>query len=84
MTLNRKTGSVRFCRIFAILLLAGVSSGCWNGDVSNVHLANISLGQQLIDLKQALDEEAISEAEYDAAREKLISLYAICKTDEQE
>ncbi len=68
----------------AILLLAAASSGCWNGDVSNVRLANISLGQQLIDLKRALEQEAISEDEFESAREKLISLYAICETDEEE
>ena len=58
-------------------------SGCWNGDVSNIRLADISLGQQLIDLKRALEEEAINAEEYEATREKLISLYAICASDEE-
>ena len=59
-------------------------SGCWNGDVTNVRLADISLGQQLIDLKRALEEEAISQQEYEATREKLISLYAICESGAEE
>jgi hypothetical protein len=68
-----------------ILLLSTAGlTGCWNGDVSNIRLADISLGQQLIDLKQALEEEAISRAEYDAAKEKLISLYAICEPSEED
>ncbi len=78
-------------RIIRRLLTAGAlslallaASGCWNGDVSNIRLADISLGQQLIDLKRALEEDAISEEEYDAAREKLISLYAICEADQEE
>ena len=59
-----------------ILLLSTVGlTGCWNGDVSNIRLADISLGQQLIDLKRALEEEAISQAEYDGAKEKLKRLF---------
>ena len=65
---------------FGLLLAAG----CWNGDVTNVRLGDISLGTQLIDLKQALEEEAISQEEYDAAREKLIAAYAICNAESDE
>ena len=68
----------------ALILLLTALSGCWNGDVTNVRLADISLGQQLIDLKRALEEDAISQEEYLATREKLISLYAICAAAEQE
>jgi len=57
-----------------------LSAGCWNGDVSNIHLGDVSLGRQLIDLKQALEETAISQAEYDAAKEKLIALNARCES----
>ena len=77
-------GTIRLTRLFAIALVLVGLSGCWNGDVSNIRLANISLGQQLIDLKRALEEDAISEAEYASSREKLISLYAICEQDEEE
>lgn len=68
----------------ALTMAAMTFSGCWNGDISNIRLADISLGQQLIDLKRALEEDAISEEEYDATREKLISLYAICDSDDEE
>ncbi len=67
-----------------LLLLTVTLSGCWNGDITNVKLADVSLGQQLIDLKRALEEDAISDDEYEAAREKLISLYAICESEEEE
>ena len=76
-------GVARLTRLLAILLVSAGLSGCWNGDVSNIRLANISLGQQLIDLKRALEQEAISEAEYVSSREKLISLYAICENNEE-
>jgi hypothetical protein len=80
-----RSGNYRSRITAAALLTATLTfSGCWNGDVSNIRLADISLGQQLIDLKRALEEEAISEEEYEAAREKLISLYAICESDKQE
>jgi hypothetical protein len=59
-----------------------LTAGCWNGDVSNVRLGDVSLGTQLIDLKRAFEEDAISEEEYEAAREKLIALYAICAEEE--
>ena len=66
-----------------VVLAIALMGGCWNGDVSNIQLADISLGQQLIDLQRALEEEAISEEEYEAAREKLISLHAICESGEE-
>ena len=84
-SLQIRSGNFRLPFAAAALLTATLTmSGCWNGDVSNIRLADISLGQQLIDLKRALEGEAISAQEYEAAREKLISLYAICKSDEQE
>ncbi len=68
----------------AILALStALLGGCWNGDVSNVRLPDVSLGQQLIDLKRALEEEAISGDEYEATREKLLSLYAICECGDE-
>ena len=65
----------------ALVLL--LSAGCWNGDVSNVRLGDISLGTQLMDLKKALEDDAISREEYDAAKEKLIAAYAICEGAEE-
>ena len=74
----------RLLTVTSVLFLCTALSGCWNGDVSNIRLANISLGQQLIDLKRALEEEAISDDEYESARDKLISLYAICESNDEE
>ncbi len=68
----------------SLIVLCTTLSGCWNGDVSNVRLANVSLGQQLIDLKRALEEEALSEDEFEEAREKLINLYAVCESNEED
>ncbi len=60
--------------IFLTLFLAG----CWNG--KNVHvsvnLGDVSLGQQLIDLKTALDEDAISPREYEQTKQRMLELLA--------
>lgn len=53
-------------------------TGCYNGDVNNIRLGDVSLGQQLIDLKSALDAGAMSQAEYDDARASLLSLSTAC------
>ena len=71
--------SMRILLFASALVLA---AGCWNGDVTNVRLGDVSLGTQLIDLKRALEEGAISQEEYEAAREKLVAAYAICKAAE--
>lgn len=86
--MQMKTTSNRFGRgmLAGILLTVAMVAlgGCWNGDISNIHLGDVSLGQQLIDLKQALAEEAISQEEYDAARAKLVEMYAICEASGNE
>ena len=83
-TANDSGAGRRMLAGIILILATGGLTGCWNGDVSNIRLADISLGQQLIDLKRALEEDAISQEEYDAAKEKLISLYAICEASEEE
>lgn len=64
-------------RPFAVLLLAGtllLSSGCFNDSHgTNINLGTVSLGQQLMDLKTARDEEAISDAEFRKLRRKIIN-----------
>lgn len=45
-------------------------SGCWAH--SETRSRTNSLGQELIDLKRALEDGAISKDEYDTAREGLI------------
>ena len=66
--------------LFISLLLAG----CFNGQNTHVRLGDVSLGQQLIDLKRALDEEAMTETEYLAAKEQLLALDALCANTEGE
>jgi hypothetical protein len=61
--------------ILAVALLLG---GCWNGGNQNIRLGDVSLGQQLIDLKTALDQGAVTESEYQQLRTSLISLHAGC------
>jgi hypothetical protein len=78
----RDTWTPNRFRSALVTLLLPLAAGCWNGDVSNVRLGDVSLGTQLIDLKRALEEDAITAEEYEAAREKLIALYAICESSE--
>lgn len=72
--------------IRAVLLTFVVvfSSGCWNGENQSLHLGDVSLGQQLIDLKRALDEDALTQAEYDTAHALLLSGADLCGSDDDE
>ena len=54
-------------------------AGCFNGGNSNISLGDVSLGQQLIDLKRALDEDAITEDEYEAAKAQLMASMNLCE-----
>ena len=64
-----------------MLLLAG----CWNGGNTAISLGDVSLGQQLIDLKRALEEDAISQEEYEETKQTLLLLNSLCEnTDEDE
>ena len=57
--------------------------GCWNGGNSNIRLGDVSLGQQLIDLKRALDADAMTPTEYEESRRALLTLHA-CENAEEE
>lgn len=59
-------------------------SGCWNGENISVSLGDVSLGQQLLDLKAALDAGAMTEPEYARVKLKLMSLTDLCKTSSDE
>ena len=73
-----RSWSVRFrpaLRVVLLTLLATVSSGCALGNRAEIHLVrNISFGQELIDLKRAHDEEAISQVEYTTLKSKLLEI----------
>lgn len=53
--------------------------GCWNGRNHHIRLGDVSIGQQLIDLKSALDQRAMTKAEYDKVRLVLLSIDGICE-----
>lgn len=54
-------------------------AGCFSGGNTNISLGDVSLGQQLIDLKRALDEDAITEDEYEAAKTQLMASINQCE-----
>ncbi len=56
----------------AAILLATALAGCGGADVKTT-TTTISIGQQLIDLKNARDSGAISEREYNRARTELVN-----------
>lgn len=62
--------------LFAVLFVAG----CWNGGNTAVSWGDVSVGQQLIDLKLALEAEALTLAEYEEVKEALLSMPALCGT----
>lgn len=59
----------------ALALLASLS-GCGSSSKANVTVkgsTTVSVGQELLDLKRALDEGAISQRDYDKVRAILLS-----------
>jgi hypothetical protein len=68
---------MRITRILALAILVGVGGGlggCFGGgaDVEQ-HVSTVSQGQELADLKRALDEGAITQQEYDKLHQKILS-----------
>jgi hypothetical protein len=59
-------------------------AGCFNGGNSNVRLGDVSLGQQLIDLKRALEEEALTADEYERAKGQLMASMNLCEKSEDD
>ncbi|MCB1684631.1 MAG: hypothetical protein KDI31_09100 [Pseudomonadales bacterium] len=70
------------CNLALILLSLSLLSGCWNGENINLRMGDVSVGQQLIDLKRALDEEAIDEEEYERLRTALMQIADVCGNQE--
>ena len=71
-------------RIFAVVLAVVSLAGCWNGENVHVRLGDVSLGQQLLDLQTALESEALTRDEYEATKEALLALNALCEPSEPE
>ena len=58
--------------LVATLLLGFVAvNGCGGADV-NQHVSSVSQGQQLEDLKKALDQGAITQDEYEQLQKKIL------------
>ena len=58
--------------LVAMVLLGSVTvTGCGGADV-NQHVSTVSQGQQLEDLKKALDQGAITQDEYQELQKKIL------------
>lgn len=66
-------------RIFGLLLISATLSACMFHGGEQKHVSTPTMGQELTDLKAAFDNGALSDAEYQAAREKFI--HACTQTD---
>jgi len=69
---------------FVIIICCLALTGCWNGGNTHVSLGDVSLGQQLLDLKSALDGGAISQQEFDETKQTLLALNSLCENTEEE
>jgi hypothetical protein len=65
-----------------LMLLSLTTMGCWNGENVAIRLGDVSLGQQLIDLKAALDGGAMTQEEYAAVKTQLMDLTNLCAHDD--
>jgi len=64
----------------SVLLL----TGCWNGENIHVRLGDVSIGQQLIDLKTALEINAMTEDEYEKTKAILLAFNKMCEEPQSE
>ena len=71
-------------RTVMLTLVIAISTGCWNGENQSIHLGDVSLGQQLIDLKGALDADALTQDEYDTAHALLLGGANLCADDDED
>jgi hypothetical protein len=71
-------------RTIMLTLIIVTSSGCWNSELDSLHLGDVSLGQQLIDLKGALEADALTQDEYDTAHALLLGGANLCVDDDED
>ncbi len=67
--------------IFACALV--MLSGCVDSRGFSVRLGDVSYGQQLIDLKKAYEQQAITENEYHDLKARLIAAADMCGENEE-
>jgi hypothetical protein len=60
------------CPVAAMMLVAGCGGGGSSGDTAITN-TTVSKGQELLDLKRALDTGAISKGDYDRQRSRILS-----------
>ena len=74
----------RLVRSVLLLLVLLMSACVQENNPRTVALGDVSVGQQLIDLKLALDARAISKEEYEAVKEDVIASAKFCAPEEDD
>ena len=72
-------------RGLVFVLTALLITGCvQENNPRNLRMGDVTLGQQLIDLKQALDVNAVSEEEYKQMKAGLVAAASMCAAAEED
>jgi hypothetical protein len=69
-------------RVVVLTVAVLLTSGCWNGYNHSIDLGAVSIGQQMIDLKTALEQQAITQQEYDRLKQALMVIDGSCEQEE--
>ena len=75
LAINKEDGTMKLVRSCAVLVMvAAILGGCCGGGTTKVHseTTTTTTGQQLIDLKKALDSGAITEDQYNKMKHEII------------
>jgi hypothetical protein len=68
-----------------LIVLAPFLQGCWNADnAREIHFGDVSIGRQMIDLKQALEEGAITVDEHAQLKQALMSFDMSCDSEDSD
>ena len=71
-------------KAISIVVACLALSGCWNGENVSVSLGDVSVGQQLLDLKEAYEGDALTKEEYEATKQTLLALNNVCQNTKSE
>ncbi|MCR9259303.1 MAG: hypothetical protein NXH95_06245 [Pseudomonadaceae bacterium] len=66
----------------AVVLL--MTSCIQENNPRNLRMGDVTLGQQLIDLKLAFEADAVTESEYETIKANLVNAASMCEAAEQE